>query len=56
MKKSLLLYLFILSALFALFTYMYSSKELTFEQNKFTNQSKKLKDSLNSIADRKSVV
>ena len=52
MKKSLLLYLFILSALFALFTYMYYSKELTFEKNKFTNQNKKLKDSLNSIINK----
>ncbi len=49
MKKSLLLYLFILSLLFAVFTYMYFSKELTFEQKKFEKTNTKLKDSLNSI-------
>jgi len=49
MKKSLLLYLFILSLLFAVFTYMYFSKELTFEQKKFEKKHTKLKASLNSI-------
>ena len=48
MKKSLLLYLFILALLLNVFTYMYFSKELDFERNKFANTEKKLKDNLNS--------
>jgi hypothetical protein len=46
MKKSLLLYLFILVLLFNVFTYMYFSKELDFEQNKFANTEAKLKKDL----------
>lgn len=38
MKKSLLLYLFILVLLFNVFTYMYYSKQLAFEQNRFTKK------------------
>src|SRR3970040_2794699 len=48
MKKSLLLYLFILAVLFNLFTYMYYSKELAFQQNRYAKIEKKLKDSQNS--------
>jgi hypothetical protein len=48
MKKSLLLYLFILAVLFNVFTYMYYSKELAFQQNRYVKIEKKLKDSLNS--------
>lgn len=46
MKKSLLLYLFILVLLFNVFTYMYFSKELTFEQNKCAKTEAKLKKNL----------
>jgi len=48
MKKSLLLYLFILAVLFNVFTYMYYSKELAFQQNRYVKIEKKIKDSLNS--------
>lgn len=52
MKKSLLLYLFILVLLFNVFTYMYFSKELTFEQNKFAKTEAKLKDSLKDVTNK----
>jgi len=48
MKKSLLLYLFILVLLFNVFTFMYFSKELDFQQNRYVKIEKKLKDSQNS--------
>jgi hypothetical protein len=47
MKKSLLLYLFILVLLFNVFTYMYFSKELAFQQNKFTKTEAKWRSNLN---------
>lgn len=49
MKKSLLLYLFILAMLFTVFTYMFLSKEVKFEQDKFKNVTTKLRDSLNLV-------
>ncbi|MNF24620.1 hypothetical protein D3C85_56560 [compost metagenome] len=49
MKKSLLLYLFILSILMTIFTYMFLSKEVTFEQERYKKVTTKLKDSLNSV-------
>ncbi len=52
MKKSLLLYLFILSVLFTVYTYMYFSKEMAFERNKFSNKNAKQKDSLISITNK----
>jgi hypothetical protein len=48
MKKSLLLYLFILVLLFNVFTFMYFSKELDFQQNRYVKIEKKLKDIQNS--------
>lgn len=48
MKKSLLLYLFILTLLFNVFTFMYFSKEIDFQQNRYVKIEKKLKDSQNS--------
>ncbi len=48
MKKSLQLYLFILVLLLNVFTYMYFSKELTFEHNRYANAEKKWKYNLNS--------
>lgn len=52
MKKSLLLYLFILAVLFNVFTYMYYSKELAFQQNRYVKIEKKIKDNLNSNTDK----
>ncbi len=52
MKKSLFLYLFILAGLFNVFTYMYYSKALDFEQKKYTKTAdfdKKLSDSLTNV-------
>jgi len=46
MKKSLLLYLFILVILLNVFTYMFYSKQVAFEQNKYKNTTTKLRDSL----------
>lgn len=43
MKKSLLLYLFIILLLLNVFTYMYFSKELAFEKNKTAKMEAKLK-------------
>lgn len=47
MKKSLLLYAVILVLLLNVFTYMYFSKELAFEQEKAANTEKRQKKSLN---------
>lgn len=52
MKKSLLLYLFILVLLFNVFTFMYFSKELDFQQNRYVKIEKKLKDSQNSSTNK----
>lgn len=46
MKKSFLLYLFILVLLMNVFTYMYFSKELDFEQKKYANLEKRMKENL----------
>ncbi|NHM07156.1 hypothetical protein G4D82_07975 [Flavobacterium sp. CYK-4] len=46
MKRSLFLYLFILSVLMNIFTYMYYSKKDTFDQAHFAATNAKLKDSL----------
>jgi hypothetical protein len=46
MKKSLLLYLFILVLLMNVFTFMYFSKELAFEKGKSTRAETKLKKDL----------
>ena len=49
MKKQLFLYLFILTALFTVFTYMYYSKALEAQQKKYINTAifnKKINDSL----------
>jgi uncharacterized protein YxeA len=48
MKKSLLLYLFILALLFNIFTFMYFTKEIDFQQNRYVKIEKKLKDSQNA--------
>lgn len=52
MKKSLFLYLFILSVLMTIFTYMFLSKEVAFEQNRYKKVTTKLKDSLTSVTNK----
>ena len=52
MKKSLLLYAFILALLFNVYTYMFLSKEVTFEQDRYKRVTTKLKDSLSSVKNR----
>ena len=52
MKKSLLLYLFILAILMNIYTYMFLSKEVTFEQERYKKVTTKLKDSLNSVTNK----
>jgi hypothetical protein len=49
MKKSFLLYAFILLVLINVFTYSFLSNEVKFEQNRYEKTTKKLKDSLNSV-------
>ena len=49
MKKSLLLYAFIILVLMNVFTYMFYSKEVAFEQGRYEKVTKKLKDSLVSV-------
>lgn len=50
MKKSLFLYLFILSVLVNIFTYMYYSKRNKFEETRYLSTSTKLKDSLSALS------
>ncbi|TRX39714.1 hypothetical protein [Flavobacterium restrictum] len=50
MKRSLLLYAFILALLFNVYTYMFLSKEVKFEQDKFNKVTTRLKDSLNVVS------
>lgn len=52
MKKSLLLYLFILAILLNIFTYMFLSKEVKFEQNKYTKTTSNLKNNLNLVKNK----
>lgn len=49
MKKSLLLYAFILTVLLNIFTYMFYSKEVDFEQKRYEKTTKKLRDSITLI-------
>lgn len=50
MKKSLLLYAFILTVLLNIFTYMFYSKEVDFEQKRYEKTTKKLRDSIALIS------
>lgn len=52
MKKSLFLYLFIIAVLFNVFTYMYYSKALSFEQGTLKTKTKMYKDSITTLKDR----
>lgn len=49
MKKSFLLYAFILLVLINVFTYSFLSNEVKFEQKRYERTTKKLRDSLNSV-------
>lgn len=49
MKKSILLYLFILALLFNVFTYAYFTKDQKFEKERYEKLDKKLHDSLNIV-------
>lgn len=50
MKKSLFLYLLILAVLMNVFTYMYYSKRVAFEESQFEKKSLKYKDSISSMS------
>lgn len=52
MKKSLLLYALILSLLFNVYTYMFLSKEVTFEQDKYKKAMTKQKADLQLMTDK----
>lgn len=52
MKKQLFLYLFILTALFTVFTYSYFSKALASEQNKYQSTRKILRDSIKTAQEQ----
>jgi len=49
MKKSLFLYLFIIAILMNIFTFMYFSKRIVFEESQFSKTNTKYKDSLTSV-------
>ena len=52
MKKSLFLYLFILAVLMNVFTYMYFSKKMAFEETSFKTKNTKVKDSLATVSNQ----
>ena len=52
MKRSLMLYLIILIVLMNIYTYMFLSKEVAFEQDKYTKVTTRLKDSLKSVTNK----
>ena len=52
MKQSLFLYLTILAVLSSIFTYMFLSKEVTFEQNRYKKTTAKLRDSISLVSNQ----
>lgn len=52
MKHSFLLYLTILAVLSTIFTYMFLSKEVTYEQKRYEKTTKKLRDSLSLVSNQ----
>lgn len=52
MKRSLFLYLTILAVLSSVFTYMFLSKQVEFEQNRYEKTTKKLRDSLSLVSNQ----
>ena len=52
MKQSLFLYLTILAVLASIFTYMFLSEQVTFEQTRYEKTTKKLRDSLSLVTNQ----
>jgi hypothetical protein len=52
MKKSLMLYLFILAILMNVFTYMFYNKEVKFEKERYEKTTKKLRDSIDLVSNK----
>ena len=52
MKQSLFLYLTILAVLSSIFTYMFLSKQVTFEQTRYEKTTKKLRDSIRLVSNQ----
>ncbi|MEN2412770.1 hypothetical protein [Flavobacterium mesophilum] len=52
MKKSLMLYLFLLAILMNVFTYTFYSGEVKFEKERYDKTTKKLRDSINLVTDK----
>jgi hypothetical protein len=52
MKQSLFLYLTILAVLSSIFTYMFLSKQVAFEQNRYEKTTKKLRDSITLVSNQ----
>ncbi|MES2805252.1 hypothetical protein [Flavobacterium sp. 11] len=52
MKQSLFLYLTILAVLSSIFTYMFLSKQVEFEQKRYEKTTKKLRDSLRLVSNQ----
>ena len=52
MKQSLFLYLSILAVLSSIFTYMFLSKQVAFEQNRYEKTTKKLRDSIALVSNQ----
>jgi len=52
MKKSLFLYLFIIAVLMNIFTYMYFSKQASFEKTQLEKSGAKYKDSLTTVTNQ----
>ncbi|MFC5978766.1 hypothetical protein [Flavobacterium salmonis] len=50
MKKSLMLYLFLLAILMNVFTYMFYSREIKFEKDRYDKTTKKLRDSITTVS------
>ncbi|HEX8017542.1 MAG TPA: hypothetical protein VF465_20105 [Flavobacterium sp.] len=50
MKKSLMLYLFLLAILMNIFTYMFYSREIKFEKDRYDKTTKKLRDSITTVS------
>ncbi|MEL1255448.1 hypothetical protein AAEO57_16775 [Flavobacterium sp. DGU38] len=50
MKKSLMLYLFLLAILMNIFTYMFYSREVKFEKERYDKTTKRLRDSINLVS------
>lgn len=50
MKKSLMLYLFILAILMNIFTYMFYSREVKFGEERYDKMTKKLRDSITLVS------